>query len=274
MTLAAAGTRVHSEHLALDDAPPVAWHVQDITVADAALRAEYGLAHGLGLSLTSFYRQATTRIHFQDVNREPVLLPQGDIHHRDETLTGAGDPWVLVVGSKAFGPWSTAARAGVSIPLGSTVENPFELGRRGLPHEHIQFGTGTWNPMFALSVGRHLGKTSVFGSVLARLPLYENAHGYRAGDRYDASLVADRKLGGPWRFQAGLDLAQESAERWSGVIEEEGNLGRTDLLVSGTLVRQVGAAGALSLQVKVPLFTHAHGSQVDYPAIVGLALSR
>ena len=227
-----------------------------------------------GLSLISFYRQAHP-IHFQDVDRQiPFSCPRATSTIATRR-TGAGDhSWVLVVGSKAFGPWSTAARAGVSIPLGRTVENPFELGRRGLPHEHIQFGTGTWNPMFALSVGRHLGKTSVFGSVLARLPLYENAHGYRAGDRYDASLVADRKLGGPWRFQAGLDLAQESAERWSGVIEEEGNLGRTDLLVSGTLVRQVGAAGALSLQVKVPLFTHAHGSQVDYPAIVGLALSR
>ena len=260
--------------MAMDDAPPVAWHVQDITAADAALVAEYGLASGLGLSLTSFYRQVTTRIHFQDEARRPVVLPNGDIHHRNETLSGVGDPWALVVGSKAVGPWSIAARAGVSIPLGRTEENPFELGRRGLPHEHIQFGTGTWNPMFGLSVGRHLGKTSVFGSVLTRLPLYENGHGYRAGDRYDASLVADRRLGGRWRAQAGLDLAHESAERWSGVIEEEGNLGRTDLLAAAALVRQVGTAGALSLQVKVPLFTHAHGSQVDYPAIVGLAWSR
>ena len=119
--------------MALDDAPPVAWHVQDITVADAAVRAEYGLARGLGLSLTSFYRQATTRIHFQDVERQPVFLPEGDIHHRDETLTGPGDAWALVVGSKAAGPWSLAARAGVSIPLGRTEENPFELGRRGPP---------------------------------------------------------------------------------------------------------------------------------------------
>ncbi|HEU0092826.1 MAG TPA: hypothetical protein VFS78_11965 [Vicinamibacteria bacterium] len=260
--------------MAMDDAPPVAWHVQDLTVADAALVAEYGVARGVGLSLTSFYRQVTTRIHFQDLERRPVVLPQGDIHHRNETLTGIGDPWALAVASKVVGKWSLAARAGVSVPLGHTVENPFALGRRGLPHEHIQFGTGTWNPMLGLSVGRHLGQTSVIASALARLPVYQNAHGYRAGRRYDASLVADRRLRGPWRAQAGLDLAHESAERWSGVIEEEGNLGRTDLLVSAALVRQVGSAGALSLQVKVPLFTHAHGSQVDYPAIVGLAWSR
>jgi len=81
--------------MAVDDAPPVAWHVQDLTVADAALVAEYGVARGVGLSLTSFYRQVTTRIHFQDLERRPVVLPQGDIHHRNETLTGVGDPWAL-----------------------------------------------------------------------------------------------------------------------------------------------------------------------------------
>src|ERR1700682_5066682 len=109
--------------MAMDDAPPVAWHVQDLRVADAALIAEYGLARGVGLSLTSFYRQVTTRIHFQDADRQPVVLPRGDIHHRNETLTGPGDPWALVVASKAVGPWSMAARAGVSIPLGRTEEN-------------------------------------------------------------------------------------------------------------------------------------------------------
>jgi hypothetical protein len=265
---------VHNEHTSSEDGPPLVWHVQDIEVADAALVAEYGLARGLGLSLTSFYRRVTTRIHFQDADHQPLALPDGDIHHRDETLTGPGDPWALLVAGTARGPWSMAVRAGVSIPLGRTEENPFAFGRRGLPHEHIQFGTGTWDPMLGVSLGRALGKASVIASALARLPRYENEHGYRAGHRFDASLVADRRLGGRWRAQTGLDLAHESAERWSGVIEEEGNLGRTDLLVSAALVRQVGAAGALSLQVKVPLFSRAHGAQVDYPAIVGLAWSR
>jgi len=266
---------VHNEHTSTEDGPPLVWHVQDITVADAVFVAEYGLRPGLGLNLTSFYRQVTTRIHFLDAERAPLTLPNGDIHHRDETLNGVGDPWALLVGSRAFGPWSTALRAGVSIPLGRTEENPFERGRQGLPHEHIQFGTGTWNPIFGLSVGRHLGKVSLFGSALARVPLYANTHGYRAGDRFDASAVAERPLGGSaWRIQAGLDLAHEWAERWGGVIEEEGNLGRTDLLASATLVRKVGSAGAFSLQVKVPLVTRANGAQVDYPAIIGVAWSR
>jgi hypothetical protein len=180
---------------------------------------------------------------------------------------------MLVTGGQR-GEWSLAARGGVSIPLGRTEENPFELGRQRVRHQHIQFGTGTWNPLVGMSVGRHVGSTAVFVSGLARLVTTQNEHGYRAGHRYDVSLVADRPLGASWRMQGGFDVAREQAERWNGIVEEEGNLGRTDLLASAALVRQVGAAGALTLQVKVPLLTRAQGAQVDYPVIVSLGWSR
>jgi hypothetical protein len=203
-----------------------------------------------------------------------VVLPGGDIHHRTETLAGPGDPWALVVVGREKGPWSLALRGGVSIPLGRTEENPFALGREGLPHQHIQFGTGTWNPMAGFAVGRRLGATRVVLGGLGRFVLYENDHGYRAGHRYDVSLVADRRLHGRWRLYGGFDLAREEAERWSGVIEEEGNLGRTDLLASLALVRELGAAGAATLHVKVPVLVRAHGAQVDYPVILALGWSR
>jgi hypothetical protein len=260
--------------MAMDDGPPVAWHVQDITVGDAAFVTEYGIARGLGLSLTAFYRQARTRIRFEDDARQKVVAPGGDIHHRDETLDGPGDPWALLVAGGNVGPWSLAARGGVSIPLGRTEENPFELGRRGLAHQHIQFGTGTWNPMAGVSLGRRLGPVTLAGSVLARLVVSENDHGYRAGNRYDVSVRAERRLGSPWLVAAGLDLAREDAERWNGVIEEEGNLGRTDLLAGFTLARLMGAAGGVTLQVRVPLLVRANSAQVDYPVIVSVGWSR
>jgi hypothetical protein len=256
------------------DEPPVAWHVQDITVADAAFVTEYGIARGLGLSLTAFYRQATTRVRFQDEARQDVVVPGGDIHHRNETLDGPGDPWALLVTGRAFGPWSLGVRGGVSIPIGRTEENPFALGRQGLSHQHIQFGAGTWNPLAGVTLGRRLGAATLTGSVLARIVTYENDHGYRAGNRYDLSLRAERRLHGPWLVAGGLDLAREDAERWNGVIEEEGNLGRTDLLAAFALAHRMGAAGAATLQVRVPLLVRASGAQVDYPVIVSLGWSR
>ncbi|HUG52884.1 MAG TPA: transporter, partial [Vicinamibacteria bacterium] len=261
---------MHNEHLAADDAPFTTWHVQDVTVADAVFVGEYGLFRGVGLSLTSFYRRVATRIRFEDEERRPIVLPEGNIHHRNETLTGPGDAWAMVVAGGRTGEWSVAGRAGVSVPLGRTEENPFELARQGLSHQHIQFGTGTWDPLLGASVGRAFGGTTLVASGLARFVVSENGHGYRAGHRYHASLVADRRLAGNWRVQAGLDLAREEAERWDGVIEEEGNLGRTDLLAGVGLVRQFPPAGALSLQVKVPILTRAVAAQVDYPLIVVL----
>jgi len=261
--------------MAMDDAPPVAWHVQDITLANGTLRAEYGVRRGVGLALVSFYRQAVERVRFEDAARAPVVLPGGDIHHRNETLRGLSDPWVIAVVGGGRGAWSIAGRAGVSIPLGHTVENPFELGRRGLPHEHIQFGTGTWNPLVGLAVGRRLGRaTTLIAGGQARFTAYENAHGYRAGFRFDGGALVERRLSPAWRVQAGLDVGHEAAETWSGIVEEEGNLGRKDVLAGAALVHATRGAGSLALSLKVPLYTRAVNAQLDYPLVLGLGWSR
>ena len=40
------------------------------------------------------------------------------------------------------------------LPLGSTEEDPFARGRAGLPHQHIQFGTGTFYPVLRSTLAR------------------------------------------------------------------------------------------------------------------------
>ena len=113
-----------------------------------------GFGGGFGLESVGSLRHVTTRIRFEDLDRRPIVVPDGDIHHRNETLLGPGDPWLMAVTGRRMGAWSAAVRGGVTIPLGRTEENPFELGRRGLPHQHIQFGTGTWDPLAAAGRGR------------------------------------------------------------------------------------------------------------------------
>ena len=212
----------------------------------------------------------TTRIRFEDLARQPIVVPGGDIHHRDETLAGPGDPWIMALAGRKIGRWSAAIRGGVTVPLGRTEENPFELGRRGLPHQHIQFGTGTWDPLAGAGAGRRFGAVTATASVIARLPVAENDHGYRAGRRVVWTASADRRIRGPWRAQAGLDYARESAETWDGVIEEEGNLGRDDLLLSAGIARQIGAR-ALVLTARIPLRTRSYnGVAIDYPLILSL----
>src|SRR5688572_1763914 len=154
------------------------WHVQDITQVATALTVAHGLGRGLGLELTGFYRHAETSIQFEDEQRQPLDWPQGDIHHRNETLDGLGDPWLLLHGARNSGPWTLSARAGASLPLGRTEPNPFALGREGLPHQHIQFGTGTVDPMLGLGAGRRFGATTLQLGALGRFPVATNGHGY------------------------------------------------------------------------------------------------
>jgi hypothetical protein len=268
------GTRVHSEHTARESGGDY-WHVLDVTLSETAAATAVGLAPNLGLELVVPFRTATTRVRFEDAGRQPFVPAEGDLHHRNETLAGTGDPWLMLHAARPGAVWTTAARLGVSVPLGRTVPDPFALGHEGLPHQHVQFGTGTWDPVVALAAVRPIGPFAFTVSGLARLAFYENEHGYRAGHRYALGVQADRPVGRAWRLGAALDLAREQTERWHGrVEEEEGNLGRTDLLASAAAVRPVAGVGTLRFAVSVPIVTHTRGSQFDYPVLLSVGVSR
>jgi hypothetical protein len=272
VSLNAHGTRVHNEHTAEEGRRQV-WHVQDFTNAEGSVTVARGLRPGLGVEVTGFLRHLSTRIRFEDEGRQPLDWPQGDIHHRDETLFGPGDPWLLLHAARGAGAWTLAARAGASLPLGRTEPNPFALGREGRAHQHVQFGTGTADPLVGVGLGRRVGSLSVALSALGRFGVATNTHGYRPGHRYLASLEAQRGLSPSWHVSAALQLAHENAETWGGRVEEEGNLGRTDVLVGAAVTRMAGRAG-LTLSVQVPVSTRATGAQLDYPLVVSLGVAR
>ena len=249
--------------------------MQSLTLTEASLTVAAGVARRVGIEAVVPLRHVTSRIRFLDADRVPLDRPQGDIHHRDETLAGVGDPWLMLHAGAPRGAWTLAARAGVTLPLGRTEPDPFALGDLGLPHQHIQFGTGTWDPILGLAAGRRFGAVGFAVSGIARLVLAENAHGYRAGHRYYADATASRRLAGAWSGSLGLIAAREQAERWGGVVRtEEGNLGRTDVLVAVGVARAVRGVGTLSLTAKVPVLSRSEGAQLDYPVILSVGWGR
>src|SRR5262249_21724468 len=143
-----------------------------------------------------------------------------------------------------------------------------------LPHQHIQFGTGTWDPMlsvFAVRGGRTYGLSI---AAAAKFPFYENSHGYQAGNRYSLVVSGARNLTAGWSANAGLNFAREEAETWSGKIEEEGNLGRADLFAQFGAAHAIGGMGSVSWTVQIPIRTWATGEQVDFPAVVTIGWIR
>ena len=71
------------------------WHVQDLTLGEASVGAAVGIARHLGIEALVPFRHVVSRVHFLDADRTPLERPEGDIHHRNETLAGIADPWLM-----------------------------------------------------------------------------------------------------------------------------------------------------------------------------------
>lgn len=279
----------HSEHCPdigpicqVRDEPPQI-HDQRFYVGELRPIVAFGLMEGLALEAQLPLRLVKTTVVFRRLDGTPFEPDYRNIHHRNETLYGFADPWLLGRVTVPLGGLSLTARAGLGLPVGSTEENPFARGRAGLEHQHIQFGTGTFYPVFALDASTEVGAFRLSAYAQTLLFLYENGHGYQAGNRYMGGLAAETDVTKGFRVGLGTDLLNEQPERWDGVVQQDGNVGRTDWLVGGSASHVFGET-TVSLSVKVPVYqqfveveTHhddADPGQLTYPAIVNLGVER
>jgi hypothetical protein len=230
-------------------------HLHDQRLYPGELRAvaEIGLSNALGLELHLPTRLVRTTIQYSTPDGMPYVPLDPEVHHRNETLAGIGDPWVLGRWNGAVAGMLITARAGVSLPLGRTEPNPFVLGAQGLRHQHIQFGSGTFDPVVGFDLVRPIGKVQVTGYGLAQSSLYENRHGFRAGTRLLGGLQVGRRLFGSLTGGLGLDVLHEAPERWDGRIQQDGNLGRTELLAGFSLMQSLGEM-SVGLTVRFPVW--------------------
>jgi thiol-disulfide isomerase/thioredoxin len=267
------GTVLHTMHDAVEDVvgrgPTALMHDQVLLLDETRITAEYAPVNGFAIGFMLPFRVVSTTIRYVDANGESLQLVQPNIHHRNETLTNFGDAWLWGHVGWANPRWQLDVRAGVTLPFGRIEDNPYVLGDLGLPHEHIQFGTGTVNPLLAIEAHRVFPRWRIGAWALALPVLYANRKGYQAGDRYLGGVVADSPLGTrKWLFSLGVDLVGELPERWDGKVQEdEGNRGRFDVLLSTGWSWQVRRAFALNANVKIPLYTYVVGGQIMYPLI-------
>jgi len=262
--LTATGTSVHVIHEAGCRDPetctelpvqPTYLHDQRLYPVELRLAAEYGFDRTFGVEVQLPFRAVRTTIEYTtpDGRRYEPLDP--GIHHRDETVAGIADAWLLLRIGATLGDWWLAARPGVSLPLGRTEENPFELGDRGLRHQHIQLGSGTFDPVLVLEASRPFGELSLQLFAQGQLPLYENEHGYLAPWRVYGGTSLGTELFRGFTGSLGVEAFHEAAERWDGELRQDGNLGRTELLAAATLTQSFGET-ELTAGVRVPVYRH------------------
>jgi len=250
-------------------------HDQSIFFSEMRLSGRYGISDALSVELMLPVRYIDVGIVYRDqATRQPVELADPDIHHRNETLTGLVDPWLV------GGYWwkrdslRLTFKLGTTLPLGHTEEDPFALGDMDLEHQHLQFGTGIFAPVVGVDARYDFPSWTLFGYGLTVQHLYESGKNYQPGDRYITGVDALSRFGTEkWTFRVGTAFQAETAERWGGVRRtDEGNQGRVDLLASAGLIWQFSERFAATADVQVPVYNRVTGGQLDYPAITQLGI--
>lgn len=240
-----------------------------LVFVETRVAAEYVLTPYFAVAASIPYRIADV-----DVSTRPV--PSSGIHVRDERLAGLGDAQLTAHFARAFGDdkYRVHARVGTTVPLGNTVDDPHALGAIGQEHQHIQFGSGTFIPSVALEAQRSFRRFTLAAFALTYLSLYENDKGFKQGHRISGGLSGSSSLGlRDVTFGLGAEAHAETAERWHGTIpEEEGNEGRIDVLVGPTVAWRFADGFAATADVKLPIYSHVLGNQLDYDGFVGVSL--
>jgi hypothetical protein len=253
-------------------------HDQSIQPGEVRAVAELGLTRRLGVEVQIPFRVTRTTVQYRSLTGQPYQPLDPDVHHRNETLAGLADPWLLGRWGRSVAGTALTVRAGASIPLGGTEEDPFALGAEGRRHQHIQFGSGTFDPLLLLDLSRTIAPIDLSAYGQAQLTLHQSSKGFRAGNRYFAGAQAGALLAARVTTSLGLDLLTERPERWAGAIQQDGNLGRTELLGALTVSRPLGRTVA-SLVARFPLYRHiVEGDEakgrLSSPLALSLVLSR
>jgi hypothetical protein len=239
-------------------------HTHELSIVPVELRvlAGFGVTERVTLELDLPVRLISSRAHYLTPGGEPYQPLDADVHHRNETLFGVSDAQLRARYARKVGEFWLTLRTGTSLPLGRTEPDPFVLGDAAEEHQHIQFGTGTFDPMFGVDLTRgfRTSEWSAYGQVQASL--YENRHGFRGPWRVFAGLA------GGWKSPRGVllslatEVASEGPERWSGVARSDGSLGRTELLVGPQMVATFGRT-TLSAMLRTVVFRHIPAGDED-----------
>jgi hypothetical protein len=174
-----------------EEDPVLHRHVIRLDWVHTEFEIAYGFAPGWHVSLAVPYDVKAEHAHYELPDGSPFFDPEGDLHHRTETLNGFGDLKLVVTRrfeSVFVEGDALSIGAGFTIPSGKTEPDPFKLGDAGIRHEHIQFGTGTFDPLAQLSYGYVPGTFGFHVSAALRAPLYENGHGYQGSTAIEYSI--------------------------------------------------------------------------------------
>jgi hypothetical protein len=219
--------------------------------------------------------QAATTI--PDITRTAIVVrPAGPLNYK-ETFRGLGDTSLL--GWYRLRPvhrWNIVLNFGTSLPTGKTEQPRFRPELEGgnlVPMSRLQRGTGTVDPLFGVNADRRFPRVTIFSSVAARTPFYENRWGLRTGASWEVNGGAARELGKHRIVGFGrlgwLHRQQDTFEDTPVLVG-----GGDWLYLTPGVAAQIGKGLNLQAEVKVPVYRSLANRQLDSSAIFQFGVSR
>ncbi len=213
-------------------------------------RTEFDLAYGFSkdwdIELDIPYDVKTVSAKYELPDGTPFNNPQGDLHHRDERLQGFSDFKLLAnyrPGSVLLKDDRLHVGLGLSLPVGETQEDPWELGDQGLKHQHIQFGTGTVDPVLRLDYYLLANPIGFLVSANVQIPLYENSKGYKGSTQGDFTVGPRVQLADWLVLGASYVASYQTRAFWDGDPDEN----------SGYFLQGVGFNAAIRVAPRVTI---------------------
>ena len=238
-----------------DEVPVQELHDHQVVLApvELGLSGEWAFDDKWGVEASLPVRSVWASVSYQTPDGADYVPVDADVHHRDETVAGLADGRLMARYGRSLGGVWVAARLGTTVPLGATEEDPFSAGDVGKKHQHIQLGSGAFEPVMSLDAtwGGIAQQTTAY--VTLQQPLYANDKGFEAGRR----LLAGAQVG--WKAAPDLllsllgEVGHEGGEQWQGVVRSDGMTGLTEVR-SGAALLWRSEAVTLTAALRVPVY--------------------
>ncbi|MGC6419162.1 MAG: hypothetical protein ACON3Z_18695 [Bradymonadia bacterium] len=243
--------------------------MQTLSLFNTDCIAGYGLSQALELAVRIPLRVVHAEVDFVDAAGER-LDGFESIHHRNETLVGLGDLALELryraLQQSASQPLRIDLKAGVSVPTGSIEPDPFALGRQGRVHQHIFFGTGTFDPRLSVQLNYRLQSVRLSADTLWMGSLYRNRYDYRGPMTItQRALIASRLGAADWLFRIGMELFKEYPAEWRD--EQAENSGRMDLSPLFGVQYTLGPNLMTFVSIKKPFILTAESATLSVPLV-------
>lgn len=240
----------------------------DFTRYELDLRYQLRPRRELWLRIPYEVKEQTTAVAFDTpvtAAQRDAILRNARVHHRSETYEGLSDlnllhAWRRVDPDRPGRVFTLAL--GLTLPAGRTQQDPLRAGRLGLQHLHIQFGTGTVDPLLEAHLQVPLRRRLSLSAYLqGRFPVYENDKGFRGSRDLSYGLGIRQELAPGWKLRVGYLGTYQSFASWHGVRDPNTGLRAHSLLLG--ISRDLSETVSLGLTWRRPFSQEPLDAQGD-----------